>query len=914
MISLGALTFAVPAALFALLALPALWWLLRVVPPAPMRVRFPPLRLLAQLTAREQSVQRTPLWLLALRIALAALIILGLAHPLLDAEKPLAGAGPVILMVDDGWAAAHDWPARQALMTNIVDRADREGRSLVLVTTAPAPGETEPPPPRLISAVEARERIRTLEPRPWQTRRRAALDQLAASPALAGTPPGAVFWLSDGIEENEPAQTAATMAQSLLPFGGVTLMVPQDPDHGVVLRMPTIQGKSIVISAVRPASGEAARGIRALSDDGAVIFRESLPFAANAKQATMAATLPLELVNRIVRIELEQDATAGSVVLLDEGWRRRPVGIVTDQGATADLPLLSETYYVERALEPVAEVRRGSVSDLLGRELSVLFLADATTLDESSERMVDDWVRKGGVFVRFAGPLLAARANREAPLLPTPLRASDRVLGGAMAWREPARLAPFAPDSVFAGIAVPSDVEVRRQVLVEPSLDRGYSTWARLDDGTPLVTAARRDDGWVVLFHITANADWSSLPLSGLFVQMLERLTDIGRAAVATTGGPPLEPAEILDGFGRLGAPPAEARSIASASFAETSAGSLYPPGFYGVENRRKALNLSASLPDPAAIGPMPADIATTAYDGRRETDLRPWLLGLAFGLALVDFAVSMAMRGLFRLPRLRRVGAAAIMAGAIVAAGHAGAQTVLADGSAAPEALSTSLAYVRTGNPQVDDISRAGLAGLSTVVNRRTAAELADPVAVDIASDELSFYPLIYWPLDAGAALPSVTAADNIRTYMAYGGTLLFDARRRSAGDGSDDHLTNLRGLAQTLDIPPLAPVSPEHVLARAYYLLPDFPGRWRGPVWIEQVSDQDHDGVSSVIAGSNDWAGAWAMDEFQRPMFPVVPGGELQREQAFRFGINLVMYTLTGNYKADQVHLPAILERLGH
>ena len=72
------------------------------------------------------------------------------------------------------------------------------------------------------------------------------------------------------------------------------------------------------------------------------------------------------------------------------------------------------------------------------------------------------------------------------------------------------------------------------------------------------------------------------------------------------------------------------------------------------------------------------------------------------------------------------------------------------------------------------------------------------------------------------------------------------------------------------------------------------------------------EFDGVSAVIAGSSDWAGAWAVDGALRPMFAVVPGGERQREQAYRFGVNLVMYVLTGNYKADQVHLPTIMERL--
>ena len=102
--------------------------------------------------------------------------------------------------------------------------------------------------------------------------------------------------------------------------------------------------------------------------------------------------------------------------------------------------------------------------------------------------------------------------------------------------------------------------------------------------------------------------------------------------------------------------------------------------------------------------------------------------------------------------------------------------------------------------------------------------------------------------------------------------------------------------------------------MLTRAFYLLQDFPGRYAGgEVWVERGDAQVNDGVSSVIIGGHDWAGAWAADDAGQPMFPVVPGGERQREFAFRFGVNLVMYALTGNYKADQVHLPTILERLG-
>ncbi|MDO9125619.1 MAG: DUF4159 domain-containing protein, partial [Parvibaculum sp.] len=86
---------------------------------------------------------------------------------------------------------------------------------------------------------------------------------------------------------------------------------------------------------------------------------------------------------------------------------------------------------------------------------------------------------------------------------------------------------------------------------------------------------------------------------------------------------------------------------------------------------------------------------------------------------------------------------------------------------------------------------------------------------------------------------------------------------------------------------------------------------------LWVEaslaDAGSLTNDGVTTILVGSNDYAAAWARDARGRPLFPVSPGGERQREMADRFGVNLVMYALTGNYKADQVHVPALLERLG-
>src|SRR6056297_2397223 len=136
MLNLGPVVFVAPWVLAALAVLPVIYWLLRVTPPAPRQLRFPAIRLLRDLIARERTPERTPLWLLLLRLLVAALIVVALARPLLNPAADLPGNGPLVLVADNGWAAAADWPARQERMMALIDQAEREGRSVVLLATA----------------------------------------------------------------------------------------------------------------------------------------------------------------------------------------------------------------------------------------------------------------------------------------------------------------------------------------------------------------------------------------------------------------------------------------------------------------------------------------------------------------------------------------------------------------------------------------------------------------------------------------------------------------------------------------------------------------------------------------------------------------------------------------------------------
>jgi len=941
MLSLGAIALTAPWMLLGLAALPLIWWLLRITPPMPRRVRFPPVRILLGLAGEEETPAATPLWLALLRLLLGALAVLALAHPLLHPNADLSGDGPVMLVIDDGWAAAPNWSLRQQTALTIVERAKRRQRPVLVLTTAPPAAGGPIQSSGLLQAVEAEPIIRALQPKPWSTNRAAAAAAVRDLPFQAQP---TIYWLSDGIDSPERRELDSALAT----LGPLQLLQQPVGQRAMALLPPVLTRQGFAATVLRPIgaglSGEDLGGegpnseelggiaVRAIDDRGRVLGQAMAQFTGNEDRAVAEIQLPGELRNRALRLELAGAGSAAASILLDERWRRRPVGLVSGGGVEERAqPLLSNLYFLERALQPYAELRQGEIAALLQRPLAVLILADIGRLSGDQQQRLTQWLTDGGMLIRFAGPHLAQAADK---LIPTPLRQGGRALGGALSWSEPAGLAAFPPHSPFQGLLVPGDVLVNRQVLAQPSQDLAQRTWASLADGTPLVTAAPRGQGWLVLFHVTANASWSNLPLSGLFVNMLRRLTAMSRgvtAAVETAARRELPPVANLDGFGHLGPPAPGAEPVAADAIDQTQAGPKSPPGYYGREDDRRALNLSQNWQALRAITDLSVAVHKADYQQTREVDLKPWLLLAAVLLALVDLLAVLALRGLLhsrgRLTSrpTSRLGALLLGALLLLPDGPARAQQFpAAERFAMAASLDTRLAYVLTGDARVDEMSRAGLAGLSDILRLRTSIEPEAPMAVNVERDPLMLFPILYWPIIASQKSLSDQAIARISQFMRTGGTVLFDTRdggnslpalRQRLGLGDDaSNSGRLRRLLSRLDLPPLAPVPQGHVLTKSFYLLQDFPGRYvGGPVWVEGRRGVINDGVSALIIGGNDWAAAWATDEQRRPLVLPTPGGSRQREMAYRFGVNLVMYALTGNYKSDQVHIPAILERLG-
>jgi len=930
------LSFAQPLLLMGLLTLPVLWWLLRVMPPRPRRIEFPPTRLLFDIKPKEETPSRTPWWLTLLRLTAAALVILAAAGPIWNPQTAAGGSNaPLVILLDDGWSAASSWDIRIKAADELIANADNDRRGIALVPLSePARDIT------LMPGGTARVALRQLAPKPYSIERvetLAALDRF-----LKTTGDAEIAWLSDGVDTGRGTEFVEALGKTI---GDRTLTIYEGgASSAMALVAAENAAAKMTVKVLRTTSGIAAGVVRAIDAKGSPIGEARYAFGPQDRESEAAFDLPVELRNDISRLEIAGERSAGAVQLLDKRWRRRAIGVVT--GATSDTaqPLLASTFYLTRALSPFADVRLGDrgapqqvIAQFLDQRLPMIVLADVGTLSPEIRDRLNAWIDQGGVLVRFAGPRLA---QADDDLVPVKLRRGGRSLGGSLTWEKPQHLASFTADGPFAGLQVPKDITVNRQVLAEPDAVLATKSWASLEDGTPLVTGEHRGKGILSLFHVGADSRWSDLPMSGSFVEMLRRLVDMSGytqkpgAGVAseTTNVETVAPLRTLDGFGAFGPPPSTAKPM-PADYRDRATAD-HPPGFYGAPEGPIAVNTLAAADRIAALDTASLRARRATYTNAEPRDLRGILLSSSLALFLIDAVViAMLGAGLAGLWR-RRTATAALLLALILAVTTIAPSPLRAadnDDFAIKSVSQTRLAYVVTGNADIDSIVKSGLSGLTLFLAQRTALEAGDPVGIDPAHDELAFFPLIYWPVVPGAPKPPQDAINRVDAYMKQGGTVLFDTRDAVEAPPGDNGaaqtpgMRTLREILSSLDVPELEPVPREHVLTKTFYLLRDFPGRFNsGQTWVETLPREDDDesasrparggdGVSPIIITSNDLAGAWAIRPDGQPMLPLTPGEPRQREFAFRAGVNIVMYTLTGNYKADQVHAPALIERLG-
>jgi len=1022
---LSGFSFTEPFYLFALAALPLLWWLLRLTPPQPRAAVFPPLPILKQLSGTETAAQKSPWWLTLLRLSLAALLIFAFANPVRNAALPPLEENSVLaLIIDNTWAAYPIRDRQKAAAQNFIAAAERENSPVYLIFTATPPNAEIAP----LTGDDASAKIRNMSYLALPADRAAAFARLRIVVAENKNRKLTVAYPADGMK-NSADKTALKELAAAQPASIFWIMPENLPFIGIKQAENAASGLDFTLIRAADNAPQSGR-IAAYDEKGQMLGEQNFNFASGKTEAKGSFALPPAVRNDIAYLHLENagqsealydTANAAAIRLMNGADKQKTVAVLAQNQSQIAQPLLSPLYYVTAALTGAPDIAGGkpilasngameqNINQLLAAKPSLLIMGDTANIPPAAKVKLRCWVEQGGTLLRFAGPALAnaddsaaknsaddfwenesdggiddaddmlaqAAKKKEAgtktpalngqnaadTLLPVPLRHGERSFGGALSWEKPQKLAPFPQNSPFYGMAVPQDVTVSKQILAEPSADLSSKIWITLTDGTPLMTAAPLGKGRLVFLHTEPESSWSNLALSGFFVTMLRELVKISadpanNAAGGKNNAPlspyasrDIAPYRIINAEGELESAPDFVRALHINGKIPPQVTYYNLPGFYGARNALYPINLlNAQSRFVKMAAPDLPNLTAQNYAEAKGGNLRQILLLLAAVLFIIDMAVSLFLRGGFRktfsLASLRPLSSKYFLPAVIIsiAAGLAvfnpppaqAAQQQADNSSSMPNGESaadlagrTHLAYVLTGNADLDSVSKAALQNLSRFIEERTTIEPGDAVGIDPVKDELAFYPLIYWPIDANAPMPSQKALSAIDAYMHHGGTVLFDTRDALSsglqlGASATPNTLRLRAILAGMDVPPLTAAPKDHVIARSFYIMPDFPGRYRNsPLWIAASSAGDSsngntirsgDGVSPILITANDFAGAWADDGKGGFLFPLIPDGEQQRLWAFRGGLNIVMYILTGNYKADQARAPELLRRFGN
>lgn len=667
--TIGPVIFGAPWVLLGFLSFPALWFLMRSTPPTPRREGFPAIRLLFDLQSQDQEPAKMPLWQRLLRLALAGAVITGMADPKLTADQAMSGEGPVLILVDNGWASAPHWEDRLRQIEMLIDQAGESNRPVSIITTAmPEDGGAfvQTPP---VNAAEARSIISDLDAVPWPVDRAQALSILEDMQARGTIQNADIFWLSNGLD----SELTTEFSQFLDSLGDVSVFLPQEQDLPFLITEPSYEGDILRVDVRRALQEESEAlaqtlNLSAYDEQGRPIMQSEAVFEEGQDIATATFRVPLEVRNDIARISINGEEYAGATLLMDERWRLRPVGVIEAPQSLSGQDLLREDNYVFQALNPHADVTIGGADDILSEDQSVIVMPDSASLSEGEEETLRQWVENGGTLLRFAGPRLGASLSDGAPqdsLLPVPLREGVRVLNENFAGAEPQPIGEFSDNSPFANIDIQGDVTVTRQILAEPSVDLDRHVWARLEDGTPIITARQIGEGWSVLVHTTGNTDWSNLVLSGMFVEIMRGVVSHsqGLDQGLISAGALEPPLQSLDTQGRLTVPPAVAQSISAEVVEAGEMSALYPAGYYGTDSARFAYNIASVTPELSALN---LDEAQGSVDVQHYVDafdnqnLKGMILTAAFMLAITDMGIMLGQRGALPMQRRRKWGVSA--------------------------------------------------------------------------------------------------------------------------------------------------------------------------------------------------------------------------------------------------------------
>lgn len=942
--------FLFPWFLLSFLGLPILWRFLRHNPPKPKKEKFTYFYLLKFIKKNDKLVEKPFIPLLLLRLFLVSLIIFSFSHPL---QKPkalvLKSDNDLLFLIDNSWCEQAHWKEKIEEAYAFFNNLPKD-KKIYFIPTIEDKKIIEKNLKEPDSIKSVKNKISSLEVQPLTVNRLEIFQKIAQN---FKDHQGSIdiIYFTDGLKYQNDKK-AFEILKKLNPkkfiiqqFSGKELYA---------LTNLTQENQSFKVTIKRYLKNlnslkDTNLSLSALDLQGRVIAKTTAQFIRKEKETHAIFSIPLEIRNKVVAIKIDNQMNAGSIFLLGSQYKRNHIVLFSLPLHEIPNPLLSPFYYLAKALEEnndLTYLKNASfsenISDILLQNPDIIFLDDRILADNENSRKLKNFVENGGTLVRFAGPKLAKSPEKDI-LLPIKLRNRTRVLDSNFRMGNALSIERFSSKSPFKEMEIPKDLKIYRQILPQISSEMQERIWIFLDDGTPFLSAKKEKNGWFFFVHTSLNEKWSNLALNNFFIPFLKQLTNLtvsqsslpsfkkGTSQNTKKEKISLYPWRIINKYGDLTSAN-DTLPISDIDFDKKDPSFHHEAGLYKYKNDLYPFNLFKEKQNlESIIIPEYFNAEIITNEGKSAKDFLPFLAFLVMIFFLIDYFYNLKKEFFLRGKITPLFSKFIFLFLSFYIYNQASPMILDAKALDMVEernieaARKTHLAYIITGDEELDETSKLGLESLTEFIIQKTTISPGKVHGLDLEKDDLSFYPLIYWPINAHQKILSKEVIEKINFYMQYGGTILFDTGDQFEKSNflSQDKTTNasqnLQKILSQLNVPPLGKVTKDNVLSRSFYLMPNFPGLYSAsPLWC--VSDKDpeqkefleqRDEVSPLLITANNLAAAWAKLQNGEYKYPLIEDQPRQRLWAFRGGINLILYVLTGSYKSDQYHVKSLLDR---
>ncbi len=883
-------------ALFGLALTPIIWIIIKSFPPIPKSYNFSSLYLLEKIDYNSSKNNNTPLWLLIFRILFFILIVLFFSHPHVKNKDSLNTKEftKYVIVADIGWSMANDWDKFKKIVLQISKEAEKNNKKIIFFHSLL---KSYKDVKTFKSSTDINSYLKNLTPLPIKFNE-STLKYLLENPSILNN--SKLYLISSIYDFNNASKHIQNY--NFIKNNSDQHYFINPVETLLVINKLGINQNNIIceISRIGKSNFDQNFYLKVNTINDEIIYNASHEINEDSKLKIVNLSFPIQLINQIKHIEIVGQNHAGAKYYFDDFSKKKNIAILSDNEFYKESPLLSPIYYLKKSLSSKHLLTISKIDSIIKQNYSTIIVPETMKIPKEFEYKLKNWLLNGGTLIRFAGQGLVGQKSNFLPVENS--IGTIRSIDGQLTINKNLYISEFKKNSIFSGLEIPSDISITKQLVFNEISDK-VKILAKLNDGTPIVSMRNIGLGNIILFHIGASNSWSDLPISSLFPDMLNRVLLFSKHK----GSSNLEDLNLtkeIDGFGNL----IQTKKIVNINKFDDIKNSqpslIVPPGKYENDQISVVLNLSTNI-NGSDLEEASQYTYISDYSFTGEKDLSPMILKILLTMFILDTLITIMIKNNINIYQYFKKNNIIFLF----------LFPLIFLNLEASTANETYLAYIKIKNKEINNISENGLNNLKSLLSTRTAISPKGVVGLDLKNDDIFSYPFIYWPLTKNLLQIEKAEIVKINNYINNGGIFFFDVIgfSRSNLNLKDKKFKAIRDFLSNIKVKNLSILPKGHTLTKSFYLLNKFPGKWDNRVLLIENSNLEYkDGVSSIILGFNDWARAWSLDKNSVPLYPVVPGGERQRELSYRFGINIAMYSLTGNYKSDQIHSKSILNRL--